>query len=167
MFFNNFNFLQLCGCAFLGVGVWLHLSYEGYATLYPSHSGLSADKICIFLGSMAMIISFFGCLGSWCESRCCLIIVNYKCKIKKANFNNSLSLPVFFTHHSLIPESVHCGSFGLRFQRRHQSNFSHGTERRNCKALQCNRSRRHDHSISVRALGQSSGGPQLLWSEFL
>jgi tetraspanin-9 len=66
--------IWLCGCAFLGVGIWFHLSYQGYATLYPDHPGLSADVIFITIGALSLIISFFGCCGSWFENRCCLFI---------------------------------------------------------------------------------------------
>ncbi|KAG5682774.1 hypothetical protein PVAND_012106 [Polypedilum vanderplanki] len=66
--------VMLCGGLFLAMGLWLHLSYQGYATLYPSHLGLSADAFFILIGSLSIVISFFGCCGSFFESRCCLII---------------------------------------------------------------------------------------------
>lgn len=58
------------------MGLWLHLSYQGYATLYPNHLGLSADAIFIFIGGLSIVIALFGCCGSFFESRCCLIIVS-------------------------------------------------------------------------------------------
>lgn len=83
---NFFAFLlQLCGSAFLGIGIWLHMSYQGYATLYPQHLGLSADALFITIGSLSLLISFFGCCGSWFENRCCLVIV-------RREFNWVLSL---------------------------------------------------------------------------
>ncbi|XP_037920122.1 tetraspanin-9 isoform X1 [Hermetia illucens] len=65
--------LWICGCAFLGAGVWLRLSYQGYATLLPHHAGLSADSLFISVGVLSFVVSFFGCCGSWFQSRCLLI----------------------------------------------------------------------------------------------
>lgn len=67
---------QICGSCFLGLGLWLKLSYEGYASLLPENAGLSADCILITFGVLSLIISFFGCCGSWFQSRCLLIMVN-------------------------------------------------------------------------------------------
>jgi len=64
----------ICGSCFFGLGLWLRLSYEGYATLLPDNAGLSADYILMTFGVLSLVISFFGCCGSWLQSRCCLII---------------------------------------------------------------------------------------------
>ncbi|XP_050328200.1 LOW QUALITY PROTEIN: tetraspanin-9 [Bactrocera neohumeralis] len=66
--------LWLCSCAFLGVGVWLRLSYEGYATLLPDHQVLSADSIFLAIGVIGFVVSFFGCCGAWVQSRCLLVL---------------------------------------------------------------------------------------------
>jgi len=68
--------LQLCSCAFLGAGLWLRLSYEGYATLLPQHAGLSADTIFMGIGGTGFVVSFFGCCGAWVQSRCLLVLVS-------------------------------------------------------------------------------------------
>lgn len=87
LFSNTFDFelthffsihkFQLSGGLFLAMGLWLHLSNQGYATLYPSHLGLSADSTFILIGGLSIVISFFGCCGSFFESRCCLVIVSH------------------------------------------------------------------------------------------
>lgn len=69
---------QLCSCAFLGVGVWLRLSYEGYATLLPDHQVLSADSIFLAIGVIGFVVSFFGCCGAWVQSRCLLVLVSWR-----------------------------------------------------------------------------------------
>lgn len=85
--YNNFSlslispppscvWLQLSGGLFLALGLWLHLSNQGYATLYPTHMGLSAEYLFILIGALSVVISFFGCCGSFFESRCCLVIVS-------------------------------------------------------------------------------------------
>lgn len=75
---NIFPIFQLSGGLFLAMGLWLHLSNQGYATLYPSHLGLSADSAFILIGGLSIVISFFGCCGSFFESRCCLVIVSHR-----------------------------------------------------------------------------------------
>jgi len=68
---------QLCGCGILGVGIWLRLSYAGYAQLLPRYSMISADSLCIAVGVIVFIVAFFGCCGSWFQSRCMLITVSW------------------------------------------------------------------------------------------
>ncbi|ENN74377.1 tetraspanin-9 [Dendroctonus ponderosae] len=63
----------LTGCALLGIGVWLRVSYEGYATLLPQYALLSADIVAIIIGALTIVLSFFACCGSWLQSRCLLI----------------------------------------------------------------------------------------------
>lgn len=70
------------------MGLWLHLSNQGYATLYPNHLGLSAEYLFILIGAMSIVISFFGCCGSFFESRCCLIIVSHSSKQLLLSFIN-------------------------------------------------------------------------------
>lgn len=65
---------MLSGGLFLALGLWLHLSNQGYASLYPTHMGLSAEYLFILIGALSVVISFFGCCGSFFESRCCLVI---------------------------------------------------------------------------------------------
>nr|CAD7395982.1 unnamed protein product [Timema poppensis] len=66
-------FMWLAGCGVLGVGVWLRLAYSGYAALLPQYSIISADSLCIAVGVIVFVIAFFGCCGSWFQSRCMLI----------------------------------------------------------------------------------------------
>lgn len=75
---DDFSF-QICGSLFLALGIWLKLSYQGYATLLPNHIFLSADTIFIIIGVLSFVVTFFGCCGSWFESRCCLILVSRDC----------------------------------------------------------------------------------------
>lgn len=67
---------QLTGCALLSIGVWLRVSYEGYATLLPQYALLSADIVAIIIGALTIVLSFFACCGSWLQSRCLLITVS-------------------------------------------------------------------------------------------
>lgn len=76
MIFCGFFLTQICGSCFLGLGLWLRLSYEGYASLLPENAGLSADCILMTFGVLSLVISFFGCCGSWFQSRCLLSIVS-------------------------------------------------------------------------------------------
>jgi tetraspanin-9 len=78
------------------MGLWLHLSNQGYATLYPNHMGLSADSLCILVGAMSIVIAFFGCCGSFFESRCCLIIVSHQVNTNKRNFVANVATIVSF-----------------------------------------------------------------------
>ncbi|XP_030759996.1 tetraspanin-9-like [Sitophilus oryzae] len=61
------------GCILVGIGIWLRVSYEGYATLLPQYALLSADAVAIVVGTLTIILSFFACCGSWLQSRCMLI----------------------------------------------------------------------------------------------
>uniref|UniRef100_A0A182TEZ4 Tetraspanin n=1 Tax=Anopheles melas TaxID=34690 RepID=A0A182TEZ4_9DIPT len=73
--FCSFNILiWLCGSGFLAIGVWLHFAFPGYATLLPDHAVLSADCMFITVGVISFVIAFFGCCGSWFQSRCFLVI---------------------------------------------------------------------------------------------
>ncbi|GAB6033175.1 hypothetical protein CHUAL_012781 [Chamberlinius hualienensis] len=64
----------LAGCGILGVGIWLHVAYGGYATVLPSYAALSADSLCIIAGVVTFAIAFFGCCGSWFQSRILLLL---------------------------------------------------------------------------------------------
>lgn len=59
----------------MAVGVWLHLSYRGYATLLPDHLILSADTLFLSVGAVGLVTSFLGCCGAWLQSRCLLALV--------------------------------------------------------------------------------------------
>ncbi|KAG8304455.1 Tetraspanin-9 [Homalodisca vitripennis] len=65
--------LWLSACGVLGVGVWLNYSHNGYTTLLPQYALVGADSLLITIGATLFIITFFGCCGSWCQSRCLLI----------------------------------------------------------------------------------------------
>uniref|UniRef100_A0A1B6JTH0 Tetraspanin n=1 Tax=Homalodisca liturata TaxID=320908 RepID=A0A1B6JTH0_9HEMI len=66
--------LWLSACGVLGVGVWLNYSHNGYTTLLPQYALVGADSLLITIGATLFIITFFGCCGSWCQSRCLLIM---------------------------------------------------------------------------------------------
>jgi tetraspanin-9 len=68
--------LQLSGCGLLGAGLWLRLAYEGYTALLPQQSVLSADNLLIGIGVAMFVVAFFGCCGSWFQSRCMLVMVS-------------------------------------------------------------------------------------------
>ncbi|XP_049826004.1 tetraspanin-9 isoform X2 [Aethina tumida] len=63
----------IAGCGILGVGIWLRVAYEGYATLLPQYALISADSLAILAGIITLILSFFACCGSWFQNRCMLI----------------------------------------------------------------------------------------------
>ncbi|CAH1112825.1 unnamed protein product [Psylliodes chrysocephalus] len=63
----------ITGCGLLGVGLWLRIAYEGYASLLPQYALLSADSLAIAFGTITFIFSFFACCGSWFQNRCMLI----------------------------------------------------------------------------------------------
>ncbi|CAG9819561.1 unnamed protein product [Phaedon cochleariae] len=64
---------MITGCGLLGVGIWLRVAYEGYASLLPQYALLSADSLAIALGTITFVFSFFACCGSWFQNRCMLI----------------------------------------------------------------------------------------------
>ncbi|VEN47024.1 unnamed protein product [Callosobruchus maculatus] len=59
-------------CVVLGIGLWLRIAHEGYATLLPQYAFLDVDALIIALGILAFIFSFLACCGSWYQSRCML-----------------------------------------------------------------------------------------------
>lgn len=59
----------------MGVGLWLRIAYEGYATLLPQYAILSADSLAIAVGTIAFSLSLCACCGSWFQNRCLLITV--------------------------------------------------------------------------------------------
>lgn len=65
--------LWLSGCGILGVGIWLHVSHSGYTTLLPQYALIGADVLLITLGVIMFVVTFFGCCGSWFQSRCMLV----------------------------------------------------------------------------------------------
>lgn len=67
-------FFWIIGCGILGVGVWLHLAYGGFAKLFPTYRVLSADSLCMTAGVLTFLVGFLGCCGSWFESKCLLVI---------------------------------------------------------------------------------------------
>lgn len=66
---------QISSCAFLGAGLWLRITFHGYQSLLPENITLSADTLFLGIGAIGFILSFFGCCGSWVESRCFLCLV--------------------------------------------------------------------------------------------
>ncbi|GFT28329.1 tetraspanin-4 [Nephila pilipes] len=61
----------ILGCGILGIGIWLHLAYQGYSRLL-SHRILSGDSLIIIAGVLTFLPGFFGCCGSWFQNRCLL-----------------------------------------------------------------------------------------------
>lgn len=144
----------LCGCAFLGIGLWLRFSHEGYATLLPQHAALSADSLLITVGVMSFVVAFFGCCGSWFESRFLLIVVSgfTKMPTNKMLMFYSLSL-VLFTHHSDLLERIPDRGNDLPFPSRRHQNGDQWAEKWNREALQCDRQRSFWGTISGFHLG--------------
>lgn len=69
-------FFQISGCGLLGVGLWLRIAYECYASLLPQYALMSADSLAIAVGTIAFTLSFCACCGSWFQNRCLLITVS-------------------------------------------------------------------------------------------
>ncbi|XP_018431864.1 PREDICTED: tetraspanin-8 [Nanorana parkeri] len=71
-----FNFLfWLCGCVILGVSIYLRVSKDAQQKLNLSGSGImSGIDVMIAVGSIIMVLGFFGCCGAIKESRCLLIL---------------------------------------------------------------------------------------------
>ncbi|KAL5292556.1 hypothetical protein ACFFRR_011385 [Megaselia abdita] len=70
-----FNVLiWICSCAFLGAGLWLRITFHGYSSLLPENITFSADTLFLGIGAIGFLLSFFGCCGSWVESRCFLCV---------------------------------------------------------------------------------------------
>lgn len=67
--------LQLSACGILGVGGWLYHSHNGYTTLLPQYALVGADSLLLSIGAALFVVTFFGCCGSWCQSRCLLVTV--------------------------------------------------------------------------------------------
>ncbi|KAI1297161.1 Tetraspanin-9 [Halotydeus destructor] len=63
----------ILGACILSVGIWLNISYDTYARILPSYHVLSADNLAIVAGALMVIIGFFGCCGSWFQSKCLLV----------------------------------------------------------------------------------------------
>ena len=70
-------YLQLLGCAILGIGIWLHISKGPYASIAPSFDFLSATALCIAAGIIVLVVGFFGCCGAIMENQCMLLTVSY------------------------------------------------------------------------------------------
>ncbi|KAG8187379.1 hypothetical protein JTE90_016925 [Oedothorax gibbosus] len=60
------------GCGILGIGVWMHLAFEGYSSLVTSRQILSADSLVIAAGVLTFLLGFLGCCGSWFQNKCLL-----------------------------------------------------------------------------------------------
>lgn len=69
-------YLQLLGCAVLGIGIWLQASKGSYASVVPSVDFLSATVLCMSAGILILIIGFFGCCGAIMDNQCMLFTVS-------------------------------------------------------------------------------------------
>ncbi|XP_066992071.2 tetraspanin-9 [Anabrus simplex] len=73
--FCSLNVLMwLCGCGLLGGGIWLRLAYDSYTPFTLHYSMISADSLFIATGVIMFLVAFFGCCGSWFQSRWMLIM---------------------------------------------------------------------------------------------
>ncbi|GIY16964.1 tetraspanin-4 [Caerostris extrusa] len=59
------------GCGILGIGIWMHLAYQGYSKLI-THQILSGDSLVIVAGVLTFLLGFLGCCGSWFQNKCLL-----------------------------------------------------------------------------------------------
>ncbi|XP_068128851.1 tetraspanin-8 [Hyperolius riggenbachi] len=74
MFVFNFLF-WVCGCIILGVSIWLRVSKDAQEKMNFQGSGmLVAVDVMIAVGSIIMVLGFFGCCGAIKESRCLLLL---------------------------------------------------------------------------------------------
>lgn len=74
MFVFNFLF-WLCGCVILGVSIYIRVSKDAQQKLNLDSSGImSGVDVMIAVGSIIMVLGFFGCCGAIKESRCLLIL---------------------------------------------------------------------------------------------
>ena len=69
-------YLQLLGCAMMGIGIWLHVTKGPYASVMPSYNFVSATTLCIAAGVVAIVVGFFGCCGAIIENQCMLLTVS-------------------------------------------------------------------------------------------
>ena len=82
LFFLNtvtiiFCFLQLIGCALVGMGIWVMVD-DGFKDLADSSEFASLQYAgigLIVVGSIIMLVGFFGCCGAIRESQCLLVMV--------------------------------------------------------------------------------------------
>ncbi|ESO11165.1 hypothetical protein HELRODRAFT_124318, partial [Helobdella robusta] len=64
----------LLGCAILGIGIWLQVSKGSYVTLSTSFNFFSVTFLLICVGTLILLIGFFGCCGSLMENKCLLLV---------------------------------------------------------------------------------------------
>ncbi|XP_053318726.1 tetraspanin-8 [Spea bombifrons] len=72
MFVFNFLF-WICGCVILGVSIWLRVSKNAQEE-FNIQGMNSAIDLMIAVGSIIMVLGFFGCCGAVRESRCLLLL---------------------------------------------------------------------------------------------
>lgn len=69
----TFNFIfWLCGGIVLALGIYLMMT-SNYGSLLPNQPSLSVANTLIITGTIVMVVSFLGCLGSLKENKCLLI----------------------------------------------------------------------------------------------
>ncbi|CAH0383865.1 unnamed protein product [Bemisia tabaci] len=72
--FCNLNaIVWLSGCGLIGTGLWLRVTHRTYSILLPQHAVARLDSVCLILGAITFLITFFGCCGSWFKNKCMLI----------------------------------------------------------------------------------------------
>uniref|UniRef100_H2Y5R7 Tetraspanin n=1 Tax=Ciona savignyi TaxID=51511 RepID=H2Y5R7_CIOSA len=74
MFVFNVAIL-LCGCAVLGLGIWVVVDFSSFTATLNATSLLFqyASYVVIVVGSITIVMSFIGCVGAWKKNKCLLV----------------------------------------------------------------------------------------------
>uniref|UniRef100_H2Y5S0 Tetraspanin n=1 Tax=Ciona savignyi TaxID=51511 RepID=H2Y5S0_CIOSA len=69
--------IQLCGCAVLGLGIWVVVDFSSFTATLNATSLLFqyASYVVIVVGSITIVMSFIGCVGAWKKNKCLLVTV--------------------------------------------------------------------------------------------
>ncbi|XP_056425352.1 tetraspanin-8 isoform X2 [Hyla sarda] len=66
---------KICGCVILGISIWLRVSSDAQQKFNIQGTGVLAGvDVMIAVGSIIMVLGFFGCCGAMKESRCLLLL---------------------------------------------------------------------------------------------
>ncbi|KAF2351413.1 Tetraspanin/Peripherin [Trinorchestia longiramus] len=147
--------LQLLGCAVLGAGIWLRASYGGYASLLHHYEAISADSLCITAGVTTFVLSFCGCCGSWCQSRC--MLVTYFCLVVGVFALELTAGAVMFAHRNQLSGTI---ASELRAGLRAAGNLSQ------VDPVVTTWHRLHT-TFQVRTCGSYCGLPAVIWPDFV
>lgn len=76
-FYHKQIFLQIGGALILGTALWTLITISGFQTILGTSAGIFASVyLMIGVGSLMLLISFFGCLGAFLESKYMLSFVS-------------------------------------------------------------------------------------------